>query len=147
MYRDHCKQIKKDSLTHEIPDLQCEENRTISVKPPQGTASIWPPLAPDYRGGKKKHYIICLFTSQGVGRQVDSPDLIVNSTHAALKDLKAQIDKYELTTGEKFPPLFCCRFNSGLFGVPWERTRKLLDDSGLEVTVVYPPDEEEGKKQ
>lgn len=73
--------------------------------------------------------------------------MIINSTNAALKDLKAQIEKYERSTGKKMPKLSCCRFNSGLFGVPWERTRKLLDDAGLDVTVVYPPNEDEKEEK
>lgn len=34
--------------------------------------------------------------------------------------------------------LWSCRFNSGLFAVPWERSRRVLEEAGLEVTVVRP---------
>lgn len=78
--------------------------------------------------------------------------MIINSTHAALKDLKEQLYRYEQAhqasdEPKKMGKLFCCRFNSGLFGVPWERTRKLLDDAGLDVIVVYPPNEDEKAKK
>lgn len=122
------------------------------MKDPQGTALIIPPKPKDYKSGSKKHWIICLFTSRGFGRQVSPPDLIVNSTHSALEDLKNQLerrDRLHRESGwEKPGKLFSCRFNSGLFGVPWERTRKLLDDAGLDVAVVYPlSEDEEVKKQ
>jgi ADP-ribose 1''-phosphate phosphatase len=34
-----------------------------------------------------------------------------------------------------------CRFNSGLFNVPWNESSKLLEETGLEVMVVRPPGE------
>lgn len=42
------------------------------------------------------------------------------------------------------PPLtelWSCRFNSGLFNVDWSRSRRVLEEAGLEVTVVRPPGE------
>lgn len=70
--------------------------------------------------------------------------MTVNSTCAALKDLKRQLEVLEQRhRGFEEPvpgKLFSCRFNSGLFAVPWDRTRRLVEDVGLEVTVVYPPD-------
>lgn len=145
-YRTHCKSNKHNNITHEITDLPSEEKNIISVIPPLGTALLIPPLPPDYKKGSRRHWIICLFTSYGFGRRVSSPGLIINSTHAALADLKRQIDQYEQSSGKKFGNLFACRFNSGLFGVPWERTRELLDEAGLDVTVVYPPDDEKKKE-
>jgi len=46
--------------------------------------------------------------------------------------------------GDVEPPseLWSCRFNSGLFDVEWSRSRRLLEEAGLEVTVVRPPGEE-----
>lgn len=39
--------------------------------------------------------------------------------------------------------LWSCRFNSGLFNVEWELSRKVLKNSGLDFTVVRPEDEDE----
>lgn len=41
------------------------------------------------------------------------------------------------------PPctLWSCRFNSGLFRVEWSRSRRVLEEAGVEVTVVRPPGE------
>jgi ADP-ribose 1''-phosphate phosphatase len=79
--------------------------------------------------------------------------MIINSTHAALQDLKSQLDSLrnarqksqEAPSGE----LWSCRFNSGLFGVPWQKTRGLVEDVGLDLTVVYPAEgtqKNEGKE-
>jgi hypothetical protein len=37
--------------------------------------------------------------------------------------------------------LYACRFNSGRFDVPWDRTRNLIEGAGVAMTVVYPPEE------
>ncbi|KAL4977018.1 hypothetical protein BDW66DRAFT_133743 [Aspergillus desertorum] len=59
--------------------------------------------------------------------------------------LKKQLDKSK----EKKPgphdgifELRACRFNSGLFGVDWALTGRILKDSGLEIVVVRPPRKE-----
>lgn len=112
----------------------------ISERQPLGTALIIPPQAADARPGKKEQWIICLFTSQGYGTQVDPPELIINSTYAALRDLKEKLIDLRLDGTEPSPKaLYSCRFNSGLFAVPWEQTKALVEDAGLRVTVVYPP--------
>lgn len=116
---------------------------------PLGTALIIPPQQADLAAGKKRHWIVCLFTSGGYGRQVDPPNLIVNSTYSALCDLKRQLqlldsDQTQGLAGDGDAPtaLYSCRFNSGMFGVSWDRTWTLLDAVGLDVMVVYAPGEE-----
>ena len=47
------------------------------------------------------------------------------------------------TQGEVPGALFACRFNAGLFGVPWKETRGVLDGMGVRVTVVRPVGEAE----
>lgn len=128
-------------------DLQSEDEETLSVRLPLGTALVIPPQPEDYNNGKKKHWIICLFTSSGFGSRVDSPDQILNSTYAALEDLDMQLVMLKQPNeemGDGQPPpgaLFSCRFNSGLFAVPWNDTRELIDDLGLSMTVIYPEGE------
>lgn len=68
--------------------------------------------------------------------------MVLENTVTALDDLKAQLERLE-REGEGPGELFACRFNAGLFGVPWERTREVLERSGLEVTVVRPEGEPE----
>lgn len=116
----------------------------MTVRDPLGTALIIPPLEGPTR---PSHFIVCLFTSFDFGRRADNPDMIANCTHAALLDLKHQMDVYGLVPddqeiGKLYPNgLYTCRFNSGLFGVPWSRTRNLLAAVALRMTVVYQSDD------
>lgn len=134
-------------MTHSIPNFQPGES-TMSVRLPLGTALVIPPQPGDCKGGRKRHWIVCLFTSRNYGVRVDSPDMIFNSTSAALQDLKSQLDtlRNDHQNGESPAPgrLYSCRFNSGLFAVPWMETRGLVENVGLDMTVVYPVEETEG---
>lgn len=78
------------------------------------------------------HIIACLFTSKSYGRAVDSPDEILNATRAGLLDLKQQLR-------ESAKEISACKFNSGLFKVPWEHTAGVIDEVGLDMTI-YTPD-------
>lgn len=107
---------------------------------PLGTALVIPPQPEDYNSGSKKHWIICLFTSRGFGRRVDPPNTILNSTWAALRDLRCKLIDLLIDGTELSPTaLYSCQFNSGLFRVPWRRTQGLVESVGLRVTVVTPP--------
>jgi ADP-ribose 1''-phosphate phosphatase len=70
--------------------------------------------------------------------------VVLVNTASALEDLKMQLRELaEKSTGKDRSgpgPLFSCRFNAGLFGVPWEQTKAILEDAGLRVTVVSPPE-------
>lgn len=75
----------------------------------------------------KDYTIACLFTSEGSGREVDSPKDIIKNTHTALLDMVIQnMDN---------KPYHTCKINSGLFNVPWVESEKLLIDTGLSFTV------------
>lgn len=63
-------------------------------------------------------YVGCLVTSENYGNKKDSPDKIIIQTILALQSL---IDQ----TSEK--TIYCNKFNSGLFAVPWERTEAVLE--------------------
>ncbi|KAJ5725092.1 uncharacterized protein N7483_006449 [Penicillium malachiteum] len=140
-YRAHCMNLEKSRQMHDIPNLNPKGPRKISVPLPIGTALI---IAPQYsstvRSRRKKDYwLICLFTSTDYGLRVDSPDTIINNTAAALNDLKSQL--WRLAGGTAPHQIYSCRMNSGLFNVPWERTRALLEEIPvpLKITVAYKP--------
>ncbi|KAL5342444.1 hypothetical protein BJX70DRAFT_356862 [Aspergillus crustosus] len=123
---------------------------TISrkIQRPEGTALVIPPQKEDYeRSDAKRHWIICLFTSRGVGRNVSSADVVLENTELAIADLKVQLGL--LKSGDLGPDvigikeLWSCRFNSGLFKVDWRYSREILEDSGLATTVVRPPEDSE----
>ncbi|OOQ86925.1 ADP-ribose 1''-phosphate phosphatase [Penicillium brasilianum] len=142
VYRSHCLQFLRARKPHEISDMYTHVNSASIL--PLGTALIIPPQPADSRRSQKKHWIICLFTSAGYGRRVDRPEQIINHTYAALRDLREKLTDLRLDGTEPSPTaLFSCQFNSGLFGVPWPDTRRVLDHSGLHVTVIYPPGDDE----
>jgi len=65
--------------------------------------------------------IICLFTSKGYGRTVDTPYTILRNTFKALATLaEAYCDQMIIIASPKI--------NAGLFGVPWEHTEELIND-------------------
>ncbi|KAJ9287414.1 hypothetical protein DTO021C3_5105 [Paecilomyces variotii] len=160
IYRSHCKSLLSKREYATLSD------RTVQL--PEGTALIIPPQEKDYlpqlskgkkrgrnadsiqTGSKKKHWIVCLFTSQRPGRHLSSPDVILANTRAAIEDMKRQLvalqDSGEargidgtdiaMIPGE----LWSCRFNSGLFGVDWRLSKQILMDADLDVTVVRPRD-------
>lgn len=137
---------KGENKFHDIPNLHAtgDEEKTISVRYPVGTALIISPevsfFAPDVMP-----WIICLFTSADYGSRVDPPAMILNNTNAALHDLRQKLDDMGEKQQSKSPAvdqLYACRFNSGLFGIPWAKTRELIDEValGLPLIIVYPPE-------
>jgi ADP-ribose 1''-phosphate phosphatase len=102
-----------------------------------GTTLLIPPQPSDV----SQHWIACLFTSEDYGRRKGSPDSVVENTRTALEDLKTQLEALrgsDVGTDEKSRPgeIWACRFNSVNFKVPWERTRAVIEDVGLDFTVV-----------
>lgn len=108
----------------------------------------------------RKHWIICLMTSWHYSPKLrSSPEVILRNTARALEDMKRQLDELQPPKTEESESAFgdedkgckeldrgpsdfwACRFNSGLFGVPWPRTKALLEESGLKVTVIRPTGE------
>ncbi|CAL5867020.1 uncharacterized protein PFLUO_LOCUS1232 [Penicillium psychrofluorescens] len=140
-YRSHCQRYIDYPERSSIVNLQTGDDRRISVLKPLGTALMIPPQ------GSERHWIICLFTSRGFGSRLSSPNLIANSTYAALKDLERWMEIYQALhehIGLDMPnDLYACRFNSGHFDIPWNRTRNLIEGAGVAMTVVYPPEERE----
>ena len=65
----------------------------------------------------------------------------MSATRKAIEDLKRQIDGMK-EIGE----VYTVRINSGLFGVEWDRTKEVLEESGVRMTVVR-PEEAEGEKE
>lgn len=72
--------------------------------------------------------------------------MIMNKTAAALHDLKQQlaIRRESQPSEQTVAGLFACRFNSGLFKIPWEETYALIELMGIEMTIMVPVDENEG---
>ncbi len=65
-----------------------------------------------------QHRVGCLFTSEGFGVSVDPTAEILEATRTALHEM--------LQTHHG--PFYSCKFNSGLFRVPWEKTEEVLEE-------------------
>lgn len=68
------------------------------------------PLENDYQVG-------CLVTSKNYGKRKDSKEVILQNTRTAL---------VKLLTEYKFSSIHSCKFNAGLFGVPWKDTERVM---------------------
>ena len=92
---------------------------------------------------KATHWIACLFTSHGYGKNVSPPDVILRNTELAVSDLARQIEavRAEGSVGEEGRIISECwavRINCGFFGVPWERTKEVLQRADVRMVVVRP---------
>jgi ADP-ribose 1''-phosphate phosphatase len=84
-----------------------------------GTALIIPPS----ETSGTAHYIGCLFTSKMYGARKDAADDILGATRTSMKALLGAIDDDSRIGG-----IYMCMINSGRFGVPWFRTKRLLEE-------------------
>jgi len=107
-----------------------------------GTALLIPPT------GKDAHFIGCLFTSRHYGRRKDSPTKILAATGPSVEQLMQQVDDFHANAGaaDRVSEVRICKINSGLFNVPWAKTKAILE--GIDVRrhdvkamkVVSPPE-------
>jgi ADP-ribose 1''-phosphate phosphatase len=167
----HATILGAESGSNESPDIGAMQQKHIT--PPLGTCLLIPPQRGDYapdsgRGqrrsrnvqlqatglsqNRRKHWIACVITSRLYGRSVSPPDIIIENTRLAVRDLKRQLAELQRARGAEAcansdnsdnrpGELWSCRFNSGLFAVAWAESRKVLEESGLQVTVVRPLDQ------
>ena len=76
----------------------------------------------------------CLFTSLGGGAtNNDGVKQILAATRVALQDLQRQLQQQD-----RQRPLAGCKFNSGIFNVPWSETEKVIDEVGLDMDIYSP---------
>ena len=105
--------------------------------PTLGTALLVP------RADDQGHFVGCLFTSAGVGRRKSPQTAILKHTKAAMGDLLGQIAEWNASHEEKVERLWMCKINSGLFKVPWAKSKAVLekielpDELDLEVVAGY----------
>jgi ADP-ribose 1''-phosphate phosphatase len=71
-------------------------------------------------------HILCLLTSNGYGKFKDTREVILENTKKSLNSFMERYKDYPLS-------LHSPKINSGLFGVPWELTEKVIDN------IVKPP--------
>ncbi|KAF1348573.1 ADP-ribose 1''-phosphate phosphatase, partial [Delphinella strobiligena] len=116
LYHHHCIQAKQSDL--------------------RGTAFLIPPQnsSHDQDEVTVNHFIGCLFTSRGKGRTKDSPTKILVNTRPAFEHLLRQAAEWNAKENDevKAGELWMCQINSGLFKVPWEKTRCVLEQIEVE---------------
>jgi len=112
-----------------FPNTYKQYNRycTQNEKNPVGTTLV----------GFENDFIIGnLITSYGYGKDVDPPDEILKNTEKALHEFFEYLEQQHVNN------VYCNKFNSGLFKVPWEDTEKLLEKMsksfGINVIVCVP---------
>ncbi|KAJ9669507.1 ADP-ribose 1''-phosphate phosphatase [Coniosporium apollinis] len=93
-----------------------------------GTAQLIFPAESD--STRRRHFVGCLFTSCFYGRKKDSPAVILENTGPAMVDLLRQIA--EAKKSAKISEVRMCQINSGMFKVPWAKTKAVLEDIILE---------------
>lgn len=72
--------------------------------------------------GDNGYFIACLITSSGFGGTVDDQDTILVNTTLALNMFCS--NEHWRHYGKR--TIYSNKFNSGLFGVPWKETEKIL---------------------
>ncbi|KAL4934542.1 uncharacterized protein BDV17DRAFT_286238 [Aspergillus undulatus] len=156
-YKDYCQKYKSKKPVLVDVDVPAEAVSSSSgrkphqprtqIQLPEGTALLIKPQKEDYdkEPQRRKHWIICLFTSRGYGNKKNSVEKILQSTELAVANLEEQLAVQRSKELESedigITELRSCRLNSGLFGVEWACTKKILEDSSLTITVVRPPGE------
>jgi ADP-ribose 1''-phosphate phosphatase len=81
-------------------------------------------------------WIACLFVSEGYGTKTKTkpgkgkPADITRYTKTALEALRKELETYSGTPGNgpDVKELWACKFNSGSFGVKWERTVMVIEE-------------------
>ncbi|KAF2719075.1 hypothetical protein K431DRAFT_287100 [Polychaeton citri CBS 116435] len=102
--------------------------------PEPGSALLIPPPSPASSSGgstggggggeaDRGHYIGCLFTSRGKGKTKDSAAAILEATGRAMGELVGRVGE----VGEGVTEVRMPRINAGLFEVPWEETRRVVE--------------------
>jgi ADP-ribose 1''-phosphate phosphatase len=119
VYHEHCTASSPDALI--------------------GTALLIPPC----ESSGPRHYVGCLFTSRAFGRRKDSASRILQATKPAMEQLLEDISNQGR---DNIDNVVMCKINSGLFGVPWDQTRAIIEcldvdmeDVSKEIRVISPP--------
>ncbi|KAK3677867.1 ADP-ribose 1''-phosphate phosphatase [Recurvomyces mirabilis] len=129
-YATHCNTMKqKSSLV----------GTALLIPPPPPTAKTSTSTKPGANGTRTakveaRHFIGCLFTSSRFGRSKDPPAKILEATGPAMEDLLTQIQEWNhsVNDAESLREVRICQINSGLFNVPWGKTKAVLE--GIDVS-------------
>ncbi|KAM0717373.1 hypothetical protein Q7P37_007225 [Cladosporium fusiforme] len=130
--------------THKEPGAQGSPHKTSALL---GTTLLIPPQTTSASKSEREanHWIGCLFTSEKKGKGKGSEESILRATGgAAVSELVERVrevndaatansgaDSEDGEAGEvlkgKIEGVRMCKINSGLFGVPWEATKAVIE--------------------
>ncbi|BFZ53479.1 ADP-ribose 1''-phosphate phosphatase [Savitreella phatthalungensis] len=136
IYRDHCKETPKNKLLGSTLLIPLDAQGNVISK---GISNGKSTRSDEGAGGNADADVVvgCLFTSGGGGSSgCDGVDEILDATQKALAHLKDQMGSSgadDITMGKR--DVAACKFNSGIFNVPWERTEQVIEGSGVQMTV------------
>ena len=148
-YANHCDEYSPELIDSAqlIPPVDAFEAAASVPEETPDDALQFNIRAEDQQAKPAKHFIGCLFTSRHYGRRRDSPGRILAATAPAMVDLLRKVNAWnaEAEPGERIGEVRMCKINSGLFAVPWAKTRAVLEEidvgrSGVKtVRVISPP--------
>ncbi|KAF2225253.1 hypothetical protein BDZ85DRAFT_182468, partial [Elsinoe ampelina] len=111
---------KADKLSND----HCNKVNKVDKNDLPGTAQLIPPQ----KGDMDEHFVGCLFTSKSYGKTKDKPPAILKNTGSAIADLMRQVAEWNKGRAEgRIEAIWTCKINSGLFNVPWEETKKVME--------------------
>jgi len=74
----------------------------------------------------EEHQVGFLITSEGYGKDKDSTDEILTQTSLAVKECLDYCEYISRTNSGQLVEVYSNKFNSGLFGVPWDMTEGVI---------------------
>lgn len=110
---------QKYPVAYRIHNAHCKS------KKPENLVNTAQLISPSEKQGRK-HWVGCLFTSVRFGKRRDSPEQILKATKPAMEALMAQI-KEQIEKGREIGEVRMCQINSGLFAVPWEKSKESIE--------------------
>ena len=85
----------------------------------------------------QSRYVAYLIVSEGYGRQKSDEASILEHTAEAIQSLNSELEGLK-RKGKQVGKVFSVRINSGLFDIPWEHTKEVLEAGDLDMTIVVP---------
>ncbi len=85
------------------------------------------------------YYVVSLITSEGYGKNLSDPATILHNTAQAIRILKSTTDRFKKQFPARELKVYAVRINSGLFSVPWDATKRVLEAGEVDITVLTPP--------
>lgn len=86
------------------------------------------------------YFVASLITSEGYGKNVSDPSMILRNTASAVGALKTGLEILRKEENRLIGEVYAVRINSGLFGVPWKSMKALLEEKEIDMTVLTPPE-------